>query len=269
MLNNITEYLSTADVFSAGMITILIITGFAVGFINTLAGMASALSYALFMAMGMPINVANGTTRFGIIAQFATSTFLFRKNGLLDVKLATKVGIPVTIGSVIGAQFAAMINPAVMEITMGVMLPMMAILLLVNQSKSGFIRRFADSGVSKSLSISKFIVFVLVGVYGGFTHAGVGILIIFGSVFMLGLDMLRANGIKQFAVLMYTPIALYIFIIHGQVNWPVALIYAIGNVMGAVVASMVAVKWGVKIINYFVTFAVFGMSFWLIYKQFI
>lgn len=269
MLNNITEYLSTADVFSAGMITILIITGFAVGFINTLAGMASALSYALFMAMGMPINVANGTTRFGIIAQFATSTILFRKSGLLDVKLAAKVGIPVTIGSIIGAQFAAMVNPAVMEITMGIMLPLMAVLLLVNQRNSGKLKQFAGSEGAKSLGFFKFIVFVLVGVYGGFTHAGVGILIIFGSVFMLGLDMLKANGIKQFAVLMYTPIALYIFVIHGQVNWPVALIYAIGNVIGAVVASLVAVKWGVKIINYFVTLAVFGMSFWLIYKQFI
>ncbi len=269
MLNSISEYLLNADVFSAGMITILIVTGFTVGFINTLAGMASALTYALFMAMGMPINVANGTTRFGIIAQFAVSSTIFRKNGLLDTKLATKVGIPVTIGSIIGAQFAAMVNPSVMEISMGIMLPLMAILLLINQREGARLKKLAGQAVKKSFSVGKFIVFVLIGIYGGFTHAGVGILIIFGSVFMLGMDMLRANGIKQFAVLMYTPIALYIFVRHGQVNWPVALIYAVGNVSGAVAASLVAVKWGVRVIGYFVTIAVFGMSFWLIYKQFI
>jgi len=80
--------------------------------------------------------------------------------------------------------------------------------------------------------------------------------------------MLRSNAIKQFAVLLYTPLALGVFIWYGQVNWPVALIYAIGNVAGAILASKVAVKWGVKFINWCVATAVISVSFWLIYKQF-
>jgi len=269
VFNNIYEYLGSAEIYSAGMITILILTGFAVGFINTIAGMASALSYALFMAMGMPINVANGTTRIGIIAQFTVSSTLFKKQGLLDVNLAWRVGIPVTIGSIIGAQLAAVVNPRAMEITMGIVLPIMAVLLLLNQKKEGRFRRFIDNNSSQTLTPFKFFVFLFIGIYGGFTHAGVGILLIFGSIFLFGMDMLKANGIKQFAVLMYTPLALFIFIKHGQVNWPVAIIFAIGNVSGATVASLVAIKWGVKIINYLVATAVFTMSFWLIYKQFI
>ena len=288
MIENFTNYIQTADPLSAGMISLLIGVGIFVGFVNTLAGMATALSYALFMAMGMPINVANGTTRVGVLAQFAVSSVMFKKSGYLDTKLATKVGIPVAIGSLAGAQAAAVLNPSVMEIAMGVMLPIMAIMLLYSQhrrskadasstansttrstasSTAAISSTAATAAKSQAFSAAKFIAFMFIGAYGGFTHAGVGILIIFGSFYLLGLDILRANGIKQFAVVIYTPIALTIFIIHGQVNWPVALIYSIGNVTGAILASRYAVKWGAKAVNYIIAIAVFAMSFWLIYKN--
>ena len=305
MIENLTNYLQTADPFSAGMITLLIGVGIFVGFVNTLAGMATALSYALFMAMGMPINVANGTTRVGVLAQFAVSSVMFKKSGYLDTKLATKVGIPVAFGSLAGAQAAALLNPSVMEIAMGVMLPIMAVMLLYSQHRKAKNGTIASSSESSSLSsnarsnagsnagsnvnlkassnlisteiasrnkpqafgVAKFIAFMFIGAYGGFTHAGVGILIIFGSFYLLGLDILRSNGIKQFAVVIYTPIALTIFILHGQVNWPVALIYSIGNITGAILASRYAVKWGAKAVNYIIAIAVFVMSFWLIYKN--
>ena len=282
MIENFTNYIQTADPLSAGMISLLIGVGIFVGFVNTLAGMATALSYALFMAMGMPINVANGTTRVGVLAQFAVSSVMFKKSGYLDTKLATKVGIPVAIGSLAGAQAAAVLNPSVMEIAMGVMLPIMAIMLLYSQhrrskadasstanstTRSTASSTAAAAAKSQAFSAAKFIAFMFIGAYGGFTHAGVGILIIFGSFYLLGLDILRANGIKQFAVVIYTPIALTIFILHGQVNWPVALIYSIGNVTGAILASRYAVKWGAKAVNYIIAIAVFAMSFWLIYKN--
>jgi len=278
VLKNIGDFLLTTDIYSWKMIPILVVTGTLVGFVNTLAGMATALSYALFMAMGMPINVANGTTRVGVLAQFAVSSALFKKHGFLDIKLGTKVGIPIAIGSIIGAQSAAIVHPAVMEIVMGIMLPIMATLLIYNQKKKRnkeiqnsleTTNNEAEIKKNQKIGVFKFIAFVLIGTYGGFTHAGVGILIIFGSFYMLGLDLIKSNGIKQFAVLIYTPLALAVFIWHGQINWPVALIYAIGNVIGAVIASHIAVKKGATIINYVIAIAVCLMSFWLIYKQFI
>ncbi len=267
MVSYITDFLQTTPIYSPIMITILISVGFIVGFINTLAGMATALSYALFMAMGMPINIANGTTRFGVLAQFAVSSHMFKKSGILDVKLGVKVGIAVAIGSFIGAKYAALVDPSVMEITMGLMLPIMAFLLLYNQ----YSKKERKFNVPKEIKLNflHILGFILVGVYGGFTHAGAGILIIFGSFYLLKLDMLHANGLKQLAVVMYTPVALLIFIYYNQINWPVALIYSIGNIAGGVIASKLAIKKGIGLINVSVAIAVIAMSIWLIYKQFI
>jgi len=275
VLKNIGDFLLNTDIYSWEIISILVAVGILVGFINTMAGMATALSYALFMAMGMPINVANGTIRVGVLSQFAVSSALFKKHGHLDLKLGAKVGVPVAIGSIIGAQGAALVNPVVMEVIMGLMLPIMAYLLIFNKNK----KRSQTSENQwaynleikkrQQIGVAKYIGFILIGVYGGFTHAGVGILIIFGSFYMLGLDLVKSNGIKQFAVLLYTPLALAVFIWHGQVNWPVALIYAVGNVTGAIIASQITVKKGSIVVNYVIAVAVCLMSFWLIYKQFI
>lgn len=264
MIENFLEYLHTAPTFSPGIITLLICVGFFVGFINTIAGMATAISYAVFMAMGLPINVANGTTRLGVLSQFLVSSFIFKKKGYLDTKVGIHVGIPVAIGALIGAEFAAILKPQLIETLMGILLPIMAILLFVDTSK---LATKTYNG-AHPLTWWKYITFIIIGIYGGFTHAGVGLLIMFGSFFMLGLDMLRSNAIKQFAVMTYTPIALIIFIAHGQVNWPIALIYAIGNVAGGIAGSYASIKGGEKFIKVFVAFAIFVMSGWLLYKNF-
>ena len=260
-MENILDYLNSADIFSPGIIAILVGVGFAVGFINTVAGMATAITYALFMAMGMPINIANGTTRVGVCAQFFVTSLIFKKEGYLDLRTGVKVGIPVAVGALFGAELVALLSPAIIETVMGLLLPIMTLLL--------FVQKPSGNPHAKSFALWNYFVFFLIGLYGGFTHAGVGLLIIFGSYFMLGMDMLRANGIKQFAVVIYTPIALAVFIFYGQVNWPLALVYAVGNVLGGIAGSYASIKGGVKLIKLSVAAAVLTMSGWLLYKNII
>ena len=51
-MNQLFDFLQNSDVLSLPIICILIVVGFVVGFINTISGGATAISYALFMAMG-------------------------------------------------------------------------------------------------------------------------------------------------------------------------------------------------------------------------
>ena len=267
-MEQIAEYLQNASIYSPGIIIILITVGFIVGFINTIAGMATAISYGLFMALGLPINIANGTTRLGVLLQFLTSSVIYKKKGYLDIKTGAKVGIPVGIGALLGAEFAAILKPAIIETIMGCILPLMAILLFVDTHK--IVKKISGEDKSNTtikLSWWKNIIFIVIGIYGGFTHAGIGLLIMFGSFFMLGLDMLKSNAIKQFAVVIYTPIALLIFILHGQVNWPIAIIYSIGNIAGGVAGSFASIKGGEKFIKISVALVIFTMSSWLVWRN--
>ncbi|MBO7562247.1 MAG: sulfite exporter TauE/SafE family protein [Bacteroidales bacterium] len=263
MFEQLQQFLSSTPVTDYRIILILVGCGIFVGFINTIAGMATAISYGLFMMMGLPINVANGTTRVGVLLQFMTTSAIFKKKGYLDMKTGWKVGIPVGCGAIFGALLAAVLKVKIIEIVMAVLLPIMSILLFVDKKRLSS-RRAAGPSLS---DLWIFLIFTAIGVYGGFTHSGVGLLIIFGSYFFLGLDMIRSNAIKQFAVTVYTPLALTVFIIYGQVNWAIALIYAVGNIIGGILGSYASIKGGEKFIKIFVTIIIITMSTLLIIKQ--
>jgi beta-aspartyl-peptidase (threonine type) len=79
---------------------------------------------------------------------------------------------------------------------------------------------------------------------------GVGYFLIIALVFNIGYDLVKANAVKVFVVLLYTPVALFIFFINGQVNWEYGLTLTIGNVFGALVASRLAVKKGANFVRW-------------------
>jgi len=104
--------------------------------------------------------------------------------------------------------------------------------------------------IKKKTSIWQIILFFLIGVYGGFIHMGIGYFLLMALVFGIGYDLVRANAVKVLIVLIYTPVALLIFLIYGQVNWEYGLTLTIGNVAGALIASRLAVKKGVGFVRW-------------------
>ena len=92
MFEQLHNFLSTTPFTDYRIILLLVGVGAIVGFINTIAGMATAISYGLFMMMGLPINVANGTTRVGVLLQFITTSVIFKKKGYLDMKTGWNTG---------------------------------------------------------------------------------------------------------------------------------------------------------------------------------
>ena len=260
------DILRTTDVFSFPIISILIGVGFIVGFINTVSGGATAISYALFMAMGMPLTVANATTRLGVTMQFLTSTIVFGKKGIINKTDALRVGVPVAVGSIGGAMVACEVNQRVFEIILAVFLILMMFMLIFD-SKRFLSRNVSVSNREESFPLWKTLVFCVIGFYGGFTHIGVGLLILFGSVLLLKTDLLHANGIKQMAVVMYSPLALIVFGINGIINWPVAVIYGVGNVLGGYLGSVKAINWGVNFIRWFSIVFIGVFIIYLVFKS--
>ena len=114
-------------------------------------------------------------------------------------------------------------------------------------------------------SLLQVIIFFGIGLYGGFIQAGVGFFLIAGLVLGAGFDLIKTNAIKLFIVLCYTPFALAIFIMNDQVNWKAGLILAIGNMLGAFIASRFAVSWGPKVVRTILLVIIFGAAVKLLF----
>lgn len=230
------------------MISLAVIAaGFGAGFINTLAGSGSLITLPVLIFIGLPANVANGTNRVGVLSQSLTAAGSFRQQQVLDLRSSLMLAAPAIVGSVIGAQIAVNLDEQLMRRTIGALMVAMLIVILARP------RRWLEGraeATEQRPGLGQMVVFFLIGGYGGFIQAGVGIFILAGLVLSAGYDLVRANAAKVLIVLCFTIFALFVFIYNDQVRWGLGILLAIGNALGGWVAARMAVERGAVFVRW-------------------
>ena len=235
------ELIQNINIWSPEIIALLVGSGLLIGIVNTLAGSGTAISYAVFMMLGLPPAYANGTVRLGVVTQTLAASFNFYKHHFLELRKALFIAIPITLGSMAGAEIAINIDQDVFKIIIGVAMIFMLFFLFYKPEK--WIKK-------KDIQTRNLwwhaVLYFAIGTYGGFIHIGVGIFLLSALVLVSGYDLVHANSLKVFIVMVYTPFALSIFMINGEIHYAMGLISAIGNTLGGIFASNYAMHHGAK-----------------------
>jgi uncharacterized membrane protein YfcA len=220
---------------------LIILAGFVAGFVNTLAGSGSLVTLPLLIFLGLPTNIANGTNRVAILLQNIVGVRSFHKQDVLDTHGMLYLGIPAAMGSILGAQIAVSLDDTLMRQVIGVIMVIMLFVIILQPKRwlTGELERLENHP-----TLFQYFLFFLIGIYGGFIQAGVGIFLLCGLVLSVGYNIVRANAVKIGIVLFFTIFALAVFIIHDQVNWQIGIILALGNMLGAWIGAKVAVEHG-------------------------
>lgn len=241
--------------------------GFVAGILNTVAAGGSLLALPmLIIPLGIPSVNANAINRIAILLQNIIGVGRFRKKGVLDLKVDYKIGIPALIGSFIGAIIASIISAPVLDAAIGIIMLFMFLLIVFDSNK--WVKDRKDQPPLKKWL--QYLMFFLIGIYGGFIQAGVGFFLLSGLVLGCGFELVKANGIKVLIILMYTPIALGIFIYQGLLTWEYTvygLFLAAGNMAGAYVGVNIAVKLGAKFLRYILLAAILIAALKLLIPQ--
>ncbi len=236
-------------------IVLLLLSGVLVGIINTLGGGGSVITMSLFMAMGMPINVANGTNRIAVLLQNLSATVAFLRKGMLHVKSGLLLSIPAILGNILGAMVATEVSEALFKVCLSVVLVVILIYLVLGKDNEQ-----VTGGHGLKIKWWHYLLFFIIGFYGGYIYIGLGFLILAIAIWTMNLDIVTANVIKGFVIFLSTPFALAVFIYNDQVLWAEGLLHAAGNIVGALMASHWAMSWGVKFVRWF-TLAVIVVFF--------
>lgn len=227
-------------------IILLVASGVVVGIINTLAGGGSVISMSLFMAMGLPIGVANGTNRIAVVMQNLSASLTFLRKRMLDVRSGLKLSVPAVIGNIIGSMVALEVSETIFRICLGAVLSVILVYMIFDNRK-----RHIHGGHRLTIHWWHYLWFFAIGFYGGYIYIGLGYVILAVTIWSMHLDIITANVIKGFVIFVSTPFALAVFMINGQVDYAVGLLHGAGNVIGAVLASHFAIGWGVKFVRIF------------------
>lgn len=205
------------------------------------------LTIPLLMFIGLPANIANGTNRIAILLQNVIGVSTFKNKNVLDFKTDYRLAVPAIAGSIIGALFAVEIDVNLLKNIIAVL--MVVLLLLIVLKPEVWIQDRVGK-VAPKPSLFQYIIFFLIGLFGGFIQMGVGFFLLAGLVLGCGHNLVRANAIKVFIVLIYTIFSLGIFIFHKQVDIVAGLVLAAGNMFGAWLGANFTVKGGAKYVRY-------------------
>ena len=233
-------------------IALLVGGGIVAGVVNTLAGGGSLLTIPILVLAGLPGTIANGTNRVGILLQNVVAVWGFRSEGVSEIRQALPVLLPVGIGSVLGATWAASLSDAIFERVFAVAM----LLLLVPMLRGG---KRGETDAPPWSTATRAIVFFTIGVYGGALQAGVGIVLLF-ALHRSGMDLVRANALKVVVIAALTAVAVPVFILEGQVAWWPAALLAAGYSIGAAAGARIAVRGGERVIRPVLVASVIALS---------
>jgi uncharacterized membrane protein YfcA len=225
----------------------VIAAGFGCGFINTLAGSGSLISLPTLIFLGLPANIANGTTRVGILVQNLVAARTFRKRHMLDLRGGIMLAVPAIVGSVIGAQIAVGLDERMLRRVIGALLAIMLVLIVARPRR--WLKGHLEV-IEGRPSFLHLMTFFIIGCYGGFIQAGVGVFLLAGLVLGVGYDLVRANAVKVLIIFCFTVFALVVFMMNGQVQWGLGILLAVGNAIGGSLAARLAIERGAVFVRW-------------------
>lgn len=214
-----------------------IVAGILAGIINTLAGSGSTITLPMLVFLGVPAHEANATNRIGVTFQNTAAVITLRSRKALDMDGRDwwLTGAMV-VGSVGGAAIAAELSEQVTNWVIVVVLAVVLITILWKPEK--WLREQSEPVTGIRPSLPQLLLFALIGVYGGFIQAGVGLFILSGMVLVAGSTMVKGNILKLVAVLVFTLAAMAVFMAQGvRMWWYLGLVLAVGQSIGAWLAA--------------------------------
>jgi uncharacterized membrane protein YfcA len=234
------------------------------GAINSVAGGGTLISFPSLLAFGVPPVLANATNTAALLPGSISSAIAYREELPSQKRLLMTLLPPSVVGGLVGA-VALVAAPEVF----GKIVPYLVLFATLLFAGRGLFNRATkqhgngDQPVSWVGSIWGILFQFLVATYGGYFGAGIGILML-ASLSIMGMHNIhRMNAVKTVLAAVINGIALIYFIIQGKIVWPLAILMAIGAIIGGYGGARLAKRVNQNYVRGFVIVAGLAVSLWL------
>lgn len=249
--------------------SLLFTAALAAGMINSVAGGGTLVSFPALVWAGHPSINANATNTLALAPGALSSLWGYRSELKDTPRYMFTLLVPSFCGGILGAVLLKLTPAKTFEVLVPFLILFATLLFMAQEPLKRWLRLGEAHEAHKSFNWmlgASFYQF-LVGVYGGYFGAGIGILTL-AVLGVLGLENIhQMNGLKNIFAGTINLVAAVYFIYAGLIHWPEALLMAVGAIIGGYGAAGLARRMGQRVVRRIVIVIGFAMTISLLLKR--
>jgi uncharacterized membrane protein YfcA len=241
---------------------------FLAGAINSVAGGGTLVSFPTLIWLGLDSVTANATSTVAIWPGTVGSVWGYRRELSKAEPRFRVLIVPSLIGGIAGAVLLHWTLPSVFDRLVPFLILFATLLFVVQES----VQRLLKTGKTGARATTKWMIGaivaqLLIGLYGGYFGAGIGILML-AALSIMGLhDIHEMNSLKVVFGGTINGIAAMYFVWARMVYWPYVLVMAVGAILGGWGGAGTARKLGRTTVRRIVIAIGFAMAISLFVKK--
>lgn len=215
----------------------------AAGMINALAGGGTLITFPVLMAIGLPAVSANVTNTVALSPGYLGGT-LAQAGDLKNQKKRLWIALPAAIlGGLTGGILLLKTGEKLFTTLVPFLILVASALLAIQNPVRAWLARRREVGKTKPISEGwTFIPVFLGAIYGGYFGAGLSVIMLAVLGLILNDNLTRLNALKQGIAFATNIAAAVLFVFSGRVVWSVALVMAVGALLGGALGGRLASK---------------------------
>ena len=242
------------------------------GAANSVAGGGTLLTFPALIGLGVPPVAANATSTVALWPGGVSSMYGYRR-ALRGVRTWAAVLIaPSLLGGLVGAWLLTRTSDAQFKAIVPWLVFGATVLFLSQKRVGSWLRsrgsvapQTPESDDDLPAPPGKWAIAVqfAVAIYGGYFGAGAGIVML-AAFGLLGLtNVHQMNGLKNFLAILFNFVAIVTFAVSGLVQWPIAVVMAIGSIIGGHYASRFAQRTNQDVMRQLIGVIGIASAIWL------
>jgi uncharacterized membrane protein YfcA len=245
------------------------------GAINSIAGGGTLLTFPALVGLGIPAIVANATSTVALWPGALASMVGYRGELAGARQWAARWAIPSASGGLVGALLLLMTPPSRFDAVVPWLVLGATVLFVIQRPLMRLLKSrvehhpeiLADDRALTDTPLSVLAYQFLVGIYGGYFGAGIGILMLAALGFLGFTNIHRMNGLKNFGGVCINVVAAVTFAMSNLVDWPVAAAMAVGAMLGGYGGSRLAQRVPQNRVRQAIIVIGFVSGFWLLFSR--
>ncbi len=203
------------------------------GAVNAVAGGGTLITFPSLLAAGLTARVANMTSTVAIWPGTVGGSLAYRSEISARIPRLQRLSVPSVAGALVGALLLRVSSDRVFDAVVPFLIIFASLVLAANARLSKLaVRHGLASEHATRMPLGMYVVMFLVGVYGGYFGAGIGILMLAAISILAPDDLQHSNAVKGVLALLINFTAVVVFAVSGQVEWVPAAVMAVGAILG-------------------------------------